>query len=184
MPDIGLDCLRINRHYSNTQNVTKWFDDIDLTIGQSFKDVEEKVKDNEKFFHISLFNEFENSIVVKEGEKEFNRFFLQDYQNEEREMYEKYGCERCGRKLIFEHEKRYGLCFNCDRIMFSKSRARKAFEELSESHTCCPEEFYITDYDSYKKPINYKIIEYIGTNDKRAMSFIKKFIKKKLFNKK
>lgn len=139
--DIFLEQIKHNGYYSNTTKQTKWFDGIDLTIGRNFREVKNDVN---KHNNISLFSDNINYIIEKSTTRidYSGRFFYQDRLNEEVEFYRKHGCECCGGPLIMPIEISYGLCSECDRRMFSKTKARSAFPELSERNTCCPKEFY------------------------------------------
>lgn len=141
--DPFLDAIRSKGYYSNTWKRTKHYG-VDLTIGQNFRDEKETIS-NVNSGHISLWSDI--NFVVDQDQNEpnsynNNRFFYQERMREEFEFYRKHGCECCGRKLIFPIEISYGICLECDRRMFSKTRARNAFPELSERNTCCSKEFY------------------------------------------
>lgn len=139
--DPFLDAIKSKGYYSNTWKRTKHFD-VDLTVGQNFRDEKETIS-NVTSSRISLWSDI--NIVVDKNEPNTyhnNRFFYQETIREECEFYRKYGCECCGRKLILPIEISYGICLECDRRMFSKTRARNAFPELPERNTCCPKEFY------------------------------------------
>lgn len=137
--DPFLDAIRSKGYYSNTWKQTKHFD-VDLTIGQNFRNEDDIIH---KESNISPWADF-NYIAQKNEPNTYdnNRFFYQERMKEEVDFYRKHGCECCGRKLILPIEVSYGLCLECDRRMFSKTKARGAFPELPERNTCCPKEFY------------------------------------------
>lgn len=148
MKDRMLESLRDKKEYSNTVSVTKFYDGIDLTIDQSFKDQREEVENPHNRSWIS-FRDAEDLLLSpyarsdEQDEIQNNRFFLEEkFEQSEYAMYLKYGCECCGKKLILPIEKSFGICIECDRIMFSRSRARKAFEELPDYATCVCEDLY------------------------------------------
>lgn len=147
--DPFLDAIRSKGYYSNTWKRTKHFD-VDLTVGQNFRDEKETIS-NVTSSRISLWSDI-NYVVDQNEPNSYNnnRFFYQERMKEEIEFYRKHGCECCGRKLIFPIELSYGICSECDRRIFSKTRARNAFPELSERNTCCSKEFYkFTDKIDY-----------------------------------
>ena len=138
--DPFVESIKSKGYYSNTRKQTKWYDGIDLTIGQNFRDEKEAIN---KPQNISLWSDFNYIKETNEPNTyDNNRFFYQERTKEEFEFYRKYGCECCGRKLIFPIEISYGICLECDRRMFSKTKARVEFSELPERNTCCPKEFY------------------------------------------
>lgn len=147
--DPFIEAIKSKGYYSNTWKRTKHFD-VDLTVGQNFRDEKETIS-NATSSRISLWSDI--NFVVDQNEPntyDNNRFFYQERMKEEFEFYRKHGCECCGRKLIFPIELSYGICSECDRRMFSKTRARNAFPELSERNTCCSKEFYkFTDKIDY-----------------------------------
>lgn len=183
MKDKFLESLKNRGKYSNTVKRTKWYDGIDLTMNQSFKEEYEEV---EKPTNIHIWNSYDfilsgstSSIndLERLGVKEIQRFFLPEIEEQESEaaLRKKYGCECCGKKLIFPLEYKWGLCSECDRIMFGKAKARKFFSELPNSVTAPDEMFY--------KPSLDKTTRLEGITEQGALSWILNFIKRSNKNK-
>lgn len=165
--DPFIEAIKSKGYYSNTWKRTKHYG-VDLTIGQNFRNENEVIS---RPSHISLWSDFNYIAQTNEPNSyDNNRFFYQERMKEEFEFYRKHGCECCGRKLIFPIETSYGICLECDRRMFSKTRARNAFPELPERNTCCPKEVYkFSDK-----------IDYIETHTQTIWTFlIKLFVRNK-----
>ena len=179
MRDKFLESLKIYGKYSNTIKRTKWYDGIDLTMNQSFKEEYEEVK---KPTNIHIWNSHDfilsgptSSIndLERLGDKEIQRFFLPEIEEQESEaaLRKKYGCECCGKKLIFPFEYEWGLCSECDRIMFAKSKARKFFSDLPNSVTAPDSIFY--------KPQLNQTIRLNEITEQGALHWILNFINRK-----
>lgn len=136
--DDFLEDIKKHGYFSNTSKVLKWYDGIDLTINQSFKEQKEIIGKNNYFVFVNK----ENSTYNKEDIYN-SRFFYQDKIEKEIKWMKEIGCECCGRKLIMPIENQFNLCEDCDRKIFSNTKSSKYFKELSEDHTCCPKEFHI-----------------------------------------
>ena len=178
MKDKFLESLRRNGKYSNTVKKTKWYDGIDLTMNQSFKEEYEEVE-KPTVVHIWDSNDFilsrpitSDNDLERLGDKETEKFFLPEIEEQESEIVwrRKYGCECCGRKLIFPLEYKWGLCSECDRIMFGKAKARKVFPDLANSVTAPDEIFY--------KPSLDETIRLQEVEEQGSLNWILNFIKR------
>lgn len=146
-----------NKKFTNTYEYTEFYDGIDLTMNQRFK--EKQIKLNKP--HIGLFDDVLFGNFVIETDDEYykkGRFFYNELKIPEEDQFYMDHCERCGEILCTKEEKLHMLCSTCDRLMFAKTKAKKYFDGkdyLLEKATAYPKELWIDNKEFWKLDMIY-----------------------------